>query len=420
MFKPEAPRMTKQRSMLVFDSAYTYKMIEERGLHAIITGKDLNGFFDQVWTVHAMAGLQASKTSRDYGRPLTHRLTTKHFFIEGRRGRFHLLRYCHPLNFLLGQVDLFFYLLSIAFANRITLVRSEDPLYHGFFAFLIGKILIIPFLVGVWGNPRNIRRSTGKPLMPRLFPHPAIEVLLEYFILHQASLVMTQNYDNAAYVLSRGIPRSRIKIFRLTNLLDEVHFVKPSSRPSSSDDLQEFVDYPRPFVLVVSRLQELKLVHHVVLAAGLLKSWGLTPTFILAGDGPYKDDLRELAKSQDVFSQIIMCGNKSQSWLSRVMPSVDAVAVPLAGRGLAEVAFAGAPVVAYDVDWHSELIVNRQTGMLAPYMDYHTFASDLKFLLSNPISAKQMGVSLRERAISKLDPLIADLRQAKMLRQLLK
>ena len=92
--------------MLIFDTAYTYKMLLERKITQNITGRDL-GFFDHVWTVHGVAStFKAADDPERFGRPAEHRVSNRHTIIEGRIGRFRWLRRFQRLNFLIAQLDL--------------------------------------------------------------------------------------------------------------------------------------------------------------------------------------------------------------------------------------------------------------------------------------------------------------------------
>ena len=71
---------------------------------------------------------------------------------------------------------------------------------------------------------------------------------------------------------------------------------------------------------------------------------------------------------------------------------------------LAEAALGGAPVVAYDIDWHSELIEPDVTGELVPYLDVSAMADAMEQLLDDPERARRMGSALRSKALDMLDP----------------
>src|SRR5687768_15975182 len=53
----KAVRLPAKRHMLVLDTAYTWKILNARNIASIVSGRDNDGWFDHVWTVHPVAGL---------------------------------------------------------------------------------------------------------------------------------------------------------------------------------------------------------------------------------------------------------------------------------------------------------------------------------------------------------------------------
>src|SRR5688572_15910866 len=244
-------RLPAKRHMLVFDTAYTWKILNERNIAGIVTGRDHGGWFDHVWTVHPVAGLLEPEDSPErFGKPVVHQLAPRHTFIEGKISRFATLRRFEKLNFLLAQLGLMWLLLRIAWRERFDIIRSEEIFFCGPMAWLLARILRKPFLVGVWGNPGAQRRQTGRPLTPRLFRTVAQEEKVERFVLHRADAVMIQNEDNRNYVLSLGIPSERTALFRVANLIERHHFTDPDERPDGNADLEAIGAAGDPTILV--------------------------------------------------------------------------------------------------------------------------------------------------------------------------
>lgn len=398
-----------KRRMLVFDSAYTYDMIVERNVAAIITGRDLGGYFEHIWTVHPVASLVKPQGSPErFGRPAIHELAPGHTMIEGRIGRTAALAWFPLLNFALAQLSLLRLLGRLMKRENIAIVRSEDPYYNGLFSLLLGWWHRRPVMVGVWGNPGAVRAQTGAPIMPRLFRRVWIEELVERFVVRHADRVMAQNEDNRDFVLSLGVPRDRTLIFRLGNALHEGHFADPAARGDGRADLAALGIAGEATLLTISRLQELKLVDHVVRAVKTLKDRGRCVVVLFVGDGPFRPDMEALAADLGVSDQIVFCGNREQAWLARVIPAVSMVVSPLTGRAMGEAALGGAPMVAYDIDWHSELVETGVTGELVPHLDQIAMADAIERLLDDPARARAMGDALRKRAAAMLDPAAAD------------
>ena len=231
---------------------------------------------------------------------------------------------------------------------------------------------------------------------------------MESFVLRRADRVMAQNEDNRRFVLGTGVPREKTEIFRFGNLLHQGHFADPATRGDGRAELAELGVAGRDTLLVISRLQELKLVHHVIEAVSLLKAEGRAVTALFVGEGPFRPEMERLAAELSVADQIVFCGNREQDWLARLIPAVSMVVSPLTGRAMGEAALGGAPMVAYDIDWHSELVETGKTGELVPYLDRAALAGAIGRLLADPERARRMGAALRARALALLDPAAAD------------
>jgi glycosyltransferase involved in cell wall biosynthesis len=410
----------KRRHMLVFDTAYTYRILVERNIAAIVTGRDHGGWFDHVWTVHPVAGLLEPEDSpARFGRPVVHALAERHTFIEGKFGRFAMLRRFEKLNFALAQAGLLWLLARIAFRNRLQIIRAEEVYFCGVMAWLLARIFRVPLLVGVWGNPRNQREQTGRPLTPRLFRTVREEEAVERFVLKRADRVMIQNEDNRNYVLSLGIPRERTALFRVGNAIERRHFTDPAERPDAAADLAEAGAAGSDTLLVVARLQAVKLIDDVIRAMRILKDRGRPAKLLLAGEGVYRDALVALADELGVADRVLFLGNRDQDWLWRVVPRVTMVVSPVTGRALAEVALAGAPIVAYDIDWQSELVETGVTGELVPYPDHEKMADAIDRFLADPDYARRMGAAVRRRALEMMDPEANDRMQVDVYRALM-
>lgn len=403
------PARVGQRKMLVFDSAYTHRILTERNLAPIVTGRDLGGYFDHIWTVHPVAGLlEPAGSGNRFGPPQVRALAPGHTHIEGKVARFDWPRWLAPLNFLIAQIELLWLVRRVVLREGIRLVRAEDPLYNGLLALLFRRKHKRALLIGVWGNPGELRRNTGQPIMPRFSRKIWIEEAIERFVLRRADLAMAQNADNRTFLLAHGVRPERTIIFRLGNLLHKAHFVDPAARGDGRADLRELGVDNAETLVCISRLEILKMVDHVVRVVAELKSRGRAVYALLVGDGAERAPLAALALELGVEDRVLLCGNRDQEWLARILPRVSAVLSPLTGRALGEAALGGRPIVAYDVDWHSELVETGITGELVPYRDWRAMADATERLLADPPYADRCGEAVRQRAFEMLDPARAD------------
>jgi glycosyltransferase involved in cell wall biosynthesis len=410
----------RAREMLVFDSAFTHRIMVERDLFDLVLGRDLDGYFDHVWTVHPVASLLLPPSDPDrYGRTVLHQISDRHSMIEGRIGRFRPLRFAAPLNFLLAQWDLLRRLTRLIGERDIRIVRAEDAWYNGLLALLLARRHRRPLMIGVWGNPGEPRKRTGRPVMRRLFRWVWVEERVERFVLRRADRVIVQNENNREWVLAQGVAVEKTAIFRLGNLIHEAHFTEPAERQDGGADLAALGVGDGPVLICVARLEETKLTDHVVRLVRTLRDRGRAVKAVCAGDGSFRGTMETLAQSLGVGDSIVFCGNRDQSWLARVLPKVTAVVSPSTGRSLVEAALAGAPIAAYDVDWQAELIESGKTGELVPLCDHAALADAVERIIDRPERAREIGANARRRALAMMDPAAADRAQIAAYEELL-
>ena len=397
------------RKLLVLDTSFTFEMIRERGLLDSVTCRDLGGFFDHVWTVHPFASMLTSAgwTPR-YGRPVQHRVNTHHTFIEGKVGRFRALGWLFPINFLISQAGIFLMLLRLIRREKIDVIRVGSPLYVGLFGWALSRLSGIPFVVRVGGNHDKMYETTGQPAEPRLMRSRRVEKMVERFVFPRADLVAGANQDNLDFALANGARPERSTLFRYGNLIDKRHFAEPAERGLEPALLAEAGVAPQGFLIYVGRLVAVKHPDDVLRVLAEVRRKGHDIKAVLAGDGPMRGELVELARQLGVEDQVIFAGNKPQGWLAQVVPHAAVVISPHTGRALSEAALAAVPIVAYDLDWQGELVETGVTGALVPHRDWKAMADAAERFLGDRAHACEMGQAVRRRALEMLDPALLD------------
>jgi glycosyltransferase involved in cell wall biosynthesis len=395
--------------LLVLDAAWSLEAIRERGLEHSITCRDLDGFFEHVWSVHPFATLVTSDTWSDrFGRPVTTKISPRHTFIEGKIGRYNVLRKLAPLNFLLSQIGIFRDLYRLVRAQEISVIRAGDPLYLGLFGLALSRLCAIPLVIRIGANNNKLRQTKGGPMMPRLFFSCRIEEAVERFVLKRTDLVAGVNQDNLNFALTSGARPEYSTVFRYGNLIDKRHLAEPSERRAGQQMCDELGVTQSNFVLFIGRLTPEKHPDDVVRALAEVRKRQHDIKLLMVGDGPRRAEIVELAHELGVQDHVVFCGNMDQGWLSKMIPMAAAVLSPITGRALSEVAFGAAPIVAYDTDWQRELIETGVTGELVPHRSWIEMADALERFLNEPAYARAMGEAARKRALEMLDPDVLD------------
>jgi len=391
--------------MLVLDSSYTLEMIQGLGIENSVTCRDLDGFFRHVWTVHPFATLLTSKTwSPRYGKPVWHNIGQRHHFIEGKVGRFGWLSFLFPVNFLIGQIGLFFSLWALIRREDIRVIRVGDPLYLSMFGLVLSRLTGIPMTIRVSANHDKIRQNTGMPMYPRLFKSQRAERVIERFVFPRAAMVAAPNPDNLEFALSAGARKEVSTIFRYGNLLAREHLVEPDERGLDHVLFAKLGIEPGKFLLSVGRLNPIKLQEDCVHTLSEIRNRGHDLKLIFAGEGKLESSLRAQAERLRVSEWVIFAGNQTQSELAQLNTHSAVVLSPLTGRALSESGLGAAAIVAYDLDWQSELIENDKTGFLIPFRNKGRLVDAVEKMIINPSLKRRMGTAVRKRALSMLDP----------------
>ena len=392
-------------SLLVLDASYTFEMIRERGLENSVLCRDLDGFFEHVWSVHPFASMLTSvEWTPRFGKPVFHELAPRHTFVEGKVGRSAALKGLFPLNFLLAQAGLFFTLRRIVRDEGIKLIRVGDPLYLGLFGLLLARVTGVPLAIRVPANNEKVRQNTNAPLFPRLFRWRWVEERIERFVLPRADLVAGPSQDNVNFAIAFGARANRVTVFRYGNLLADEHLVDPSQRQLDERLFERLAIRPKGYLLSVARLMPLKCPEDILESFAKVRSAGFEVDLVYAGEGPMRQQLESQAKMLGVQQHVRFIGNQNQRALAQLNANAAAVLSPLTGRALSESALAGAPIVAYDLDWQSDLIRTDDTGELVPFRRPDLMAESTIKILSDPEYARRVGRAARERALALLNP----------------
>jgi len=392
------------KNLLVIDTAYTLNMMRKMNLFHPVLCRDLDGFFDHVWTVNSCVGAaQEVFPEPSIGRVSLTTLNSKHTIVEGKIGLFQCLTWLPALNFVFAQLRTLFFLDDLIKTENISVIRTGDPYYMGIVAFILACWNRIPFLIRVCGNYDECYKSTGKPNNPRLFRYRFVEKIIERFILQKADMVAGVNQDNLNFALANGAKQERTTLFRYGNLINPIHFLEPDQRITNQVPF-DFKDNNKPFLIYIGRLEKVKRPDDVLKILSEVKKHKFDIDAVLVGDGTMKSELKQLAKDLEIEKNVWFVGNKDQTWIGQILPQACIVISPHTGRALVEAALSGTPVVAYDIDWQAELIRTGKTGILVKYGDWKSMALEVIKLLEYPVEAEKIGTLGRAEALAMMNP----------------
>lgn len=393
------------RRLLVLDTAYAIATIRARGLEQFVTQRDLDGFFEHVWTVHPCVGSSAGDDlpEASVGSPSSEPLAPRHTFVEGRVAYSRNLRGLPMSNFMLAQWQILRRIQNLVRENGIQAVRVCDPFYLGLLGLCVSKTCDIPLMIFVISNYDLAFAATGRAAYPRLLRSRRVENVIERFVYRHSAVVAGGNQNNANYAMTHGATAEQTTLCRIGNAIDALHFAPPENRPDVTTELGL---ERKSFVAYVGRLALVKHPADVVRATAEVNAL-LAPRKVqalLIGDGELRESLEQLARELGIEDRIVFAGNRDQAWIANAMAAAGVVASPLTGRSLVEAALAAAPIVAYDVEWHGELVKDGVTGRLVANRNVSAMAHAIADLLRDPDLAARLGDAGRAGARAQQDP----------------
>lgn len=397
------PAQCHESKLLTLEGDYSLATIRRRHLEHIITIRDLEGFFTHVWSVYPFVGADAGDhASGPVGPPSSTSVSSRHTVIEGHTCFSHGLRFLPILNFLFAQASLVVRLNRLIQTEGISVVRASEPYYLGMLGLLLARWNRLPFVVRLIANYDSDFWSDGRPIYPRLFRWRSVEKRIDRFVLPRADLVAAGNEDILRYAEANGAAEERSTVFPVGCLIEPVHFlVEPAKRPSVRPGLGL---EDRPFLICVSRLEPVKHPEDIVRVTVQAKEQVPGLACVIVGEGSMQDELERMVAQANLRDDLIFAGNRDQEWIARAFASANVVLSPLTGRALVEAALSGTPIVAYDVDWHSELVRTGETGILVPYRDADQMAAAVVDILADPVRAALLGAAGRAFALKVMDP----------------
>lgn len=397
--------MKHLQKLLYIDSSYTLQAIKNMDLDQVLKVRELNGYWDKVWSVHPLDRQPGHEgNSNPFGRPEFVTLSDSHVFIRGAFGRFAWLRRVGPINVIFGLFSLVFTLIWLCRSEGIKTVRVGDPAFSGIIGLIVCFFSGAKLVVRINGDHDMIRQVTKAPIRKNLMRCIAVEEFLERRVLSQADAIILYTKTHLNFALSKGALEVNCHIVRYGGLINPIHFEAPEDRCEPTDPVILAKLKERPWMVHVGRLIPIKLAEHCLDVLEQLDAEGSNVGLCLIGDGPLRASMAQRAEKVGLAGRILFLGNIDQNNLAQVLPLCSVAISPLTGRALAETAYAGLPMVAYDLDWQGEIVETGITGILVKAYDSKAMGLAISEILNDAGARRKLGNAARQRALTMLSP----------------
>lgn len=280
--------------------------------------------------------------------------------------------------------------------SKISVIRAQDPYIMGLIGLFYAKIFKIPLVVSINSDYDKSYEIGGSQLSFTIFGSRKYAKILEHFILKRANLILPFREHIKKGLLKNfsDLDVNKIKIFPIGVSFDnfdqyEVIDIKKLFNISSDKKVLSFV----------GRLSKENYIYDMVEAVKVISNRN-DFVLLIVGDGTQREIFKTLIDNYSLNDKILMVGFQEQNIVANVRKASDICLALMGGNSLIESCAAYKPIIAYDVEWHYELVKNNQTGFLIEEHDIQSLATSIKYLLDNPEIAKKYGLEARKLAFA--------------------
>jgi glycosyltransferase involved in cell wall biosynthesis len=256
------------------------------------------------------------------------------------------------------------------------------------YAYAAAKILRVPLVTHVY----SCRSLTQHPttLFERI--SDPIAKAAERRVIQNSGAVLTLTDEVRERIRDElGVPDSRVH--RLAHLPTD-GFVEHDTPERRAELKKRFgLTDDRPVILYVGRIASEKGVDWFVRAAAEVAK-RRSCRFVVAGDGPQRQEIEQLAEKLGVADDLVVTGFLLPEWIPSIIALSEMAVLPSLyeelGVVILEFMMMGKPVVAHDVSGVHKLVDHMRTGVLVPPFDPPKLADAIEMVLDDPQLARRL------------------------------
>lgn len=372
--------------VLMFVSSSDYDALVAKGVTGMIAERSEGGYFRRVISLHPLA-----RKSRVVPIAPEHDLVELGFDALPGGARFRALRLLYAPLYVARAARA---IAQIIREEGVDVVRASDPYWAALVAWLGTRRGRARFVISIHADWDHLHRLDPRNGAPKLFGSRMAARLLARFLLRRAERVMCIRKSLFGPAERAGARPERLRL--IPHGVDLAPFRAPARPPCDPSP-------GRQMVFFAGRLSHENYIDDVFALGRRLARRG-DVALVLAGGGPEEERLRAALAGEPELAQTIHI----LGFIPRddVLALRRAAAVNLAlmgGYSLIEACASGRPAIAYDVQWHSELIEDGASGRLVPEGDIDTLTAAVEAFLNDPVLADKIGAAGRVRAFALHD-----------------
>ncbi len=368
-----------------------YEALRVKSVEHMILERDEKGFFNKVITVHPVCSKTRSIILND-----SHEVYEIGLDMIPCSEKVRLLK-C--LQFPVQFFRVIWRVVRLVKKYRIDLIRATDPYWMGLFGYVVSLICKVPFCVSIHADYDKRVELDKNISMSTVLGSYKLAKRLEYFVLSRASMVMPIRETLGKKAEENGADPEKIRI-------------TPHGIEMSMFNLPPKYDIPRRFgvasdlkiISFVGRLTRENYLDDMLEIARRLGNLHKDFVFVVVGGGKEEGRIREEVAADPLLKdRMLLVGFQPRDVCLDLRRASSVSLCLMAGFSLIEACAAARPVVSYDVEWHSELVKNGETGFLVKEHDIDAVVEALDWSFGHPFESDAMGQKAKAMAFARHD-----------------
>jgi len=373
--------------VLMFISSSDYDELVAKGVAGMMTERSEGGYFQRVISLHPLA-----RKTRVVRIAEGHDLVELGFDALPGGARYRIIRLLFaPIYVALAALAV----ARIVKKEGVDVVRASDPYWAALVAWLGTRGTRSHYVVSIHADWDHLHALDPRKGAPKIFFSRKAACILAKFLLRRAERVMCIRESLFGPAERSGARPECLRY--IPHGVDLCPFRTPELRPL------EFISPSRNVIFFAGRLSLENYIDDVLEVGRRLACRG-DCQLVVAGGGSEEDRLRRETRDDPELTEMIrFLGFIPRDEVIRLRRTAAVNLAPMGGYSLIEACASGRPTIAYDVQWHSELIENGKSGLLVPEGDVNAMTTLVQALLDDSEFADQIGIAGRKRAFQLHD-----------------
>jgi glycosyltransferase involved in cell wall biosynthesis len=303
----------------------------------------------------------------------------------GRIGKYFGLLISTP--FLILQVY------KLAKKLKIDIIRARNAYVAGFIAVTIGRLIKIPSVVSLGGDNRIAQKLLG-----RYYGYSKkLSYAIEEYSLRNASLVFCTNEFTKNYAIKLGVPEYKTSVI---NHRIDTSIIARGDKLICRGELG--IDN-NIVGLFIGRFEKDKQVDVIIEALPKVISEIQSITIHFIGDGSMMEEIKRRTKELNIEKFVFFHGYKNRESIGKFLTASDFIIIPMSGFVIYEAAYSETPIIAFNVEWHSEFVIHNETGLLVKDRNCIELSDAIINLSSNKNLRNKLSKNAYNKFVSECD-----------------